>query len=59
MNGDDDGERSGVGMMATVEPEDFPLVRHPDAVVALDESLNMPWEMFFGARRRSEKGVEA
>ena len=31
-----------------VESEDFPLMRHLHAVVALDEPLNMPWETFFG-----------
>ncbi len=28
--------------------EDFPLMRHLHAVVALDEPVNMPWEKFFG-----------
>jgi glycerol-3-phosphate dehydrogenase (NAD(P)+) len=28
--------------------EDFPLMRHLHAVVALDEPVDMPWEKFFG-----------
>lgn len=32
--------------------EDFPLMRHLHAVVALDEPVNMPWETFFGGEAR-------
>lgn len=31
-----------------IEPEDFPLMRHLHAVVALNEPLDMPWDAFFG-----------
>jgi glycerol-3-phosphate dehydrogenase (NAD(P)+) len=31
-----------------IEPEDFPLMRHLHAVVALNEPLDMPWDTFFG-----------
>lgn len=31
-----------------VAEEDFPLMRHLHAVVALDEPVDMPWEKFFG-----------
>jgi glycerol-3-phosphate dehydrogenase (NAD(P)+) len=38
-----------------VGAEDFPLMRHLYAVVALDEPLNMPWETFFGGEPRKLK----
>jgi glycerol-3-phosphate dehydrogenase (NAD(P)+) len=31
-----------------IQPEDFPLMRHLHAVVALNEPLDMPWDTFFG-----------
>jgi glycerol-3-phosphate dehydrogenase (NAD(P)+) len=31
-----------------IVPEDFPLMRHLHAVVALDQPLDMPWHTFFG-----------
>ncbi len=31
-----------------ITEEDFPLMRHLHAVVALDEPVDMPWEKFFG-----------
>ncbi|MBA4116569.1 MAG: glycerol-3-phosphate dehydrogenase [Rubrobacter sp.] len=37
-----------------VGPEDFPLMRHLHAIVALDEPLNMPWETFFGGEREAK-----
>jgi glycerol-3-phosphate dehydrogenase (NAD(P)+) len=39
-----------------VREEDFPLMRHLYAVVALDEPLNMPWERFFGGEPEAKKG---
>lgn len=33
-----------------VREEDFPLMRHLYAVVAEDEPLNMPWQMFFSGQ---------
>jgi glycerol-3-phosphate dehydrogenase (NAD(P)+) len=34
----------------------FPLMRHLHSVVALDESLDMPWSTFFGGEDRAVKG---
>lgn len=39
-----------------VGENDFPLLRHLYDVVALDESLNMPWEAFFGGETRERVG---
>jgi glycerol-3-phosphate dehydrogenase (NAD(P)+) len=35
---------------------DFPLMRHLYSVVALDESLDMPWSTFFGGEDRAGEG---
>jgi glycerol-3-phosphate dehydrogenase (NAD(P)+) len=31
-----------------IEPTDFPLMRHLHAIVAENQSLNIPWGAFFG-----------
>jgi glycerol-3-phosphate dehydrogenase (NAD(P)+) len=38
-----------------ITEEDFPLMRHLHAVVALDEPVNMPWEKFFGGEPAAER----
>jgi glycerol-3-phosphate dehydrogenase (NAD(P)+) len=38
-----------------IEPEGFPLIRHLHAVVAKDESLDMPWSAFFGGEPQRRK----
>ena len=35
--------------------EDFPLMRHLHAVVALDEPVDMPWEKFFGGEPAAKR----
>lgn len=37
-----------------IGPNDFPLMRHLYDVVALDASLNMPWNSFFGGQQPSQ-----
>jgi glycerol-3-phosphate dehydrogenase (NAD(P)+) len=38
-----------------IEPEGFPLIRNLHAVVAEDESLDMPWSAFFGSEPQRRK----
>lgn len=38
-----------------IVPEDFPLMRHLHAVVALDMPLDMPWHTFFGGETTGKR----
>ena len=38
-----------------ITEEDFPLMRHLHAVVALDEPVDMPWETFFGGEPAAKR----
>jgi glycerol-3-phosphate dehydrogenase (NAD(P)+) len=39
----------------SIEPQDFPLMRHLHSVVGLNQPLEMPWSTFFGGEPEAEK----